>query len=366
MGLGLEWGGTRIHRADPELDERLTDPVERNLAELGRGSTIPTRLKAKPMMAGSTEVTLTLQVNMAFFSQTGGPNNGGVGLSLANCTFENPCGPTDFSQASVNALAGLLPNTQLYFNGGTYTTSSPINLAPGQALRSRTADYSQPATGAARSTILSGGTIGLQGNNTLENIILFPRTAEIASQVGINITGSNNTLTGSQIGNPDNFTFNIGINDNSSNNTRIDNTSINVNNTGITGNASSNITIQNSEIAISFNSSVRGVSFSNGSTASIINTTITIGSVDIATPIGVIANSGSRVGIINSSISMGSGSPTVIGLQANGSGSLITMMGGTIQLGNQNSQISSSNSGGSVIFQGGTLCTVGDNGVSCS
>ncbi|WP_126322271.1 hypothetical protein [Candidatus Rickettsiella viridis] len=41
IGLGLEFGGTHRYRANPTLEERMTDPVERHLAELGQGSFIP-------------------------------------------------------------------------------------------------------------------------------------------------------------------------------------------------------------------------------------------------------------------------------------------------------------------------------------
>lgn len=179
FGIGLEWGGTRVHRADPALDERITDPVERNLAELGRGSTIPTRLKALPQLQGSLgnpnnplrEVIVLFANNIAFFSQTGRPNTGGLGLTLANCTFENPCGPTDFTQASVNTLGGLLPGTQIFFNGGAYSAPGNITLVPGQSLQGRTPDYAEPATDNARS-VLFVPLLTLTGNNALENIIL--------------------------------------------------------------------------------------------------------------------------------------------------------------------------------------------------
>ncbi|WP_240992247.1 hypothetical protein [Rickettsiella grylli] len=53
------------------------------------------------------------------------------------------------------------------------------------------------------------------------------------------------------------------------------------------------------------------------------------------------------------------------GLQADGSGSTITMTGGAIQVG-RGDEISASNDGGSVMFQGGTMCTIDGIGVSCS
>ncbi len=199
IGLGLEFGGTRVRRADPTLEERITDPVERHLAELGEGSFIPTRTNKQFL---GTQV---LQNNIAFFNQTGGPNNDGNGLTLANCTYENPCGPTDFSQAGVDTLNGLLPNTRMYFNGGTYSKTTedvPINLNNGQSMHSRTVDYMQPATGSARS--LLDVQLALNGNNLLENIIVSPHTPgdvprNVQGSFAINVNGSNNQITGSFI-----------------------------------------------------------------------------------------------------------------------------------------------------------------------
>jgi hypothetical protein len=188
-GLGISFGGVRKHRADPSLSERLMDPVDRYLANLGHGSGIPSKTLLYGMGRGSSSVLVS--DNIAFFSQTGTPNNGGTGLTLANCTFENPCGPTDFTDTAVGTLNGLLPNTTLFFNGGSYDAGVVLN--PGQSVRSRTADYTQPATGVARSSFT--GEIDLVGNNTLENIILLPGLT-----IGSAVDGANNSIIGSQVG----------------------------------------------------------------------------------------------------------------------------------------------------------------------
>lgn len=200
VGLGIELGGTHVHRSDPSMEERITDPVERYLAELGRGSAIPSRKIVQ-------YPTLVFN-NIAFFSQSGMPNTGG-GLTIDNCTFENPCGPLDFSQTNVDNLNTLLSNTRMYFNGGIYpsTTGANIILNNGQSLHSRTADYTQPATGAERSTFY--GTLTLNGNNTLENIILLPTTPGTGTGVSAN-DATNLLITGSQIGDTTNR-FSTGV-----------------------------------------------------------------------------------------------------------------------------------------------------------
>lgn len=195
-GLGINFGGVRKHWADPSLSERLTDPVDRYLANLGHGSGIPSKTLLYGMGRGNSSVLVSDSI--AFFSQTGTPNNGGTGLTLANCTFENPCGPTDFSQTGVNNLNTLLPNTNFYFNGGTYPATNgliPLTLNDGQSVFSRTTDYSALATGAARSTFNGG--FNLLGNNTLDSIILN----NTISSVAINAESAPNlVLSNSQIG----------------------------------------------------------------------------------------------------------------------------------------------------------------------
>lgn len=196
-GLGVYFGGVRRHWADPSLSERLTDPVERYLANLGHGSPIPNKTILTMMGTGSRSQLITDDI--AFFSQTGMPNNGGVGLTLANCTFENPCGPTDFSQTGVNTLDTLLPDTLFYFNGGSYPAvngGSALTLNNGQAVFSRTADYSAAASGSARSTF-NGGFI-LTGNNQLIGVIL---NNSIGLGSGVNMNNAQNVqISNTQIG----------------------------------------------------------------------------------------------------------------------------------------------------------------------
>ena len=196
-GLGISFGGVRKHWADPSLSERLTDPVDRYLANLGHGSGIPSKTLLYGMGRGSSAELITTEI--AFFSQTGTPNAGGVGLTLANCTFENPCGPTDFSQTGVNTLNTLLPNTRLFFNGGTYPANNggnALTLNDGQGVFSRTANYSAAASGAARSTF--NGAFSLNGNNQLDGVILNNTGVSAAA---ITSTNANNLLiTNSQMG----------------------------------------------------------------------------------------------------------------------------------------------------------------------
>ncbi|WP_342146759.1 hypothetical protein [Rickettsiella endosymbiont of Aleochara curtula] len=213
-GLGISFGGVRKHWADPSLSERLTDPVDRYLANLGHGSGIPSKTLLYGVGSGSSSQLISNSI--AFFSPNGTPNNGGAALTLANCTFEDPCGPTDFSQTGVNTLNTLLPNTDFYFNGGAYLANNvgiALTLNNGQNVYSRTTDYSALATGSTRSTF--DGAFILNGNNELNGVILnnagvAPTTAGISSGVG----ASNLLINNSQIGSAS-APYNSGININS-------------------------------------------------------------------------------------------------------------------------------------------------------
>ncbi|WP_342147236.1 inverse autotransporter beta domain-containing protein [Rickettsiella endosymbiont of Aleochara curtula] len=210
VGLGIEFGGTHIHRSNPAIEERMTDPVQRYLAELGHGSAIPSRFGTPQLIPGDF---FLISNNIAFFSETGGPNNGGIGLTLTNCTFENPCGPTDLTDLGASMLNTLLPNTLIYFNGGSYNALNVVNgtsgvtLQSGQSVSSRTADFTQPTTGTTRSTF--NGAFILNSNNALNNIILLPTAATIST--GLQSTNATNvSINGSQIGSQNN-SFNNGV-----------------------------------------------------------------------------------------------------------------------------------------------------------
>ena len=213
-GLAVSFGGVDEPRADPSLSERLTDPVERYLANLGHGSGIPSDTELTNLQTGRRSVLSNQSINnlpdgdsseietssVAFFSQTGKPNNGGVGLSMANCTFENPCGPTDFTQTGVNTLNTLLPNTVMFFNGGTYPAtngSSALSLNNGQGVFGMNANYSASASGVARPQF--NGAFLLAGNNTLDSLILNNSLGASTIAIGSN-GGRNLVINNSNIG----------------------------------------------------------------------------------------------------------------------------------------------------------------------
>ncbi|WP_339051264.1 hypothetical protein [Rickettsiella endosymbiont of Xylota segnis] len=288
-GLGISFGGVRKHWADPSLSERLTDPIERYLANLGHGSGIPSKTLLYAMGRGSSSEVISN--NIAFFSQTGTPNTGG-NLTIANCTFENPCGPNDFTQTGVDSLNTILLNTMFYFNGGTYPANNignALTLNVGQSVFSRTGDYSAAATGAARSTF-NGGFI-LNGNNTLDSVIL--NNTLVAPTNGISSTGGQNIMiNNSQIGsagNPYTTGVNllnvsnasitgdtieaslIGLNVLNSTSINVDNTVINANGANAAGvvGAGSQINLNNGVITVTSNAASSSAGISSLSNATV-------------------------------------------------------------------------------------------------
>lgn len=247
LGLGVELGRTHI-RHNPSLEERITDPVQRYLAQLGRGSAIPSRIRTQALTSEAISVS-----NIAYFSQLGTPNNAGMGLTLANCTFENPCGPTDFSQTGINTLSGILPNTLMYFNGGSYPAldtvgTGPITLNVGQSLSSRTADYSQPAQGNARSTF-NGAFVINTNNHVLNDLIILP-TASTSGGNGIHATAGNNiTINDVQIGSTANPFF-IAYNGDGADSGTINNSELFGRDRAIRGAVNTQLTVNNSSLNI--------------------------------------------------------------------------------------------------------------------
>jgi hypothetical protein len=372
FGLGIELGGTHIHRSDPTLEERMTDPIARYLSELGRGSAIPNR---NTVQFADAQLLLN---NIAFFSQTGRPNQDGTKLSLADCTFAAPCGPNDFTQMGINTLNSLLPNTTMYFNGGSYSAvygTDAMTLHAGQSIHSRTADYSQPAQGMERS--LFNGALNLNSNNTLANIILLPIAPNSIGIVAINATSL--SITGSQIGSDSNPFF-IGIFLLGTSQGYIRNSAIFAN--GIlsvgTGN-SANLTVQNSAITMQGNGSA--IQTTSSSLLTLQNSTInvhgngsgamTVGSSRLSSQnssfnvngnnaTGLLSMDNSAINLINSRVNV-SGSGQLNGLRAESNSGTINTNTTQITVSSSNqARVLSTTNNGLIQINNGVLIATGD------
>jgi hypothetical protein len=301
--------------------------VDRYLANLGHGSGIPSKTLLYGMGRGSGSTLISNSIT--FFSQTGTPNTGG-NLTIVNCTFENPCGPNDFTQAGVNSLNPILPNTMFYFNGGTYPAVNGVNaltLNNGQSVSSRIADYSAPATGATRSTF--NGNFNLSGNNTLDGVILDNSGIAVP---GVNTSGTNNLINNSQVGailSP----YNQGVVVNSGSLT-IQNTNIYGTFLGV-GGINSSLTLESSTIDAVGPNTV-GVNLNNTNTQ-ITNTQIkSFGTIGTTNLVGVNASGSSAVNILNSAVEASS-TPAVntVGLRTTDTAG-IEMIGGSLSVSGDN------------------------------
>jgi hypothetical protein len=335
-GLAVSFGGVDEPRADPSLSERLTDPVERYLANSGHGSGIPSETLLTNLEVNKIR-TQTMINNVAFFSQTGKPNNGGVGLSLASCTFENPCAASDFTRTGVNTLNTLLPNTMMFFNGGTYPArdgSSALTLNNGQGVFGMNANYSAAASGAARSTF--NGAFILNGNNTLDSIILNnslgANTTAISSSGGQDLV-INNTAIGSAT-----TPYRAALNLTNNASATLSQSSANLSSSpeGITVSRASSLVVQTSDIKLVNNGGDygEGIHVENNSSLQFISSQLTFTNATVTNPatiIGIASEDSSTVLISDSTITVnGNASTLAVGLLSVGYLNVIKMSGNSI------------------------------------
>ena len=346
FGMGVELGGTHTTRINPTLEERMTDPVGRYLADLGRGSAIPSRLKARPI----PNTFYLYQNNIAFFSQTGAPNNGGLGLSLANCTFENPCGPIDFTNQATTTLNSLLPSTLFAFEDGAFSATdvpggvNPVTVRTGQSI---TSIGSTPAT-------LVGGFI-LEGNNSVNRISLQP-TASTATGPGITVLAGNNQITSTQIGSTA-TPFAIGLRTLDSSGTLISNSTIFASSVGIQ-NEDDGFTVlsaSNLEVDAGTNPGIGINSIGNSITGIGGGSVVTVNGG--ANSIGV-RSASSDLMIINASQIQVTGGNGTVGVDNLGDGALI--------LSNQSISVTGGNNSIGIKDSSTALLTVGNSAINVS
>ncbi len=213
LNLGVRLGGERYPSSHYAIQQRITDPIERHVSQLGHGSETPSRVyfhDLGPQIA---------QSHIFFFNQAISDNSNLIRLSpvtsLSQCTFENPCGPSQFNQDTLTAIASLDPNAVFYFNGGTYTAALhtggpagtvPITLQPNQVLESRTPDYTLTASPAQRTTFIGG--FQLSSNNVLRNINI---QAGSGITTGIESSQSGSSTINSSVIGDNTYAYTIGI-----------------------------------------------------------------------------------------------------------------------------------------------------------
>lgn len=186
IGLQISLGGFSNEAYPTDADERILDPVSRNLSVQSLGNGVPV------VQTEKDEGRTVLERDHIYFFNAVGGSSFNAASGAANCTYENPCNGGSFTQSTVNSINGFEPNTNFYFTPGTYTFSpSPngrIALNGGQSMWGRTSDYFFSASGDNRALFV-GGLDLLQGNNRLDSIRLLNSVTTATS--GAEITALN-------------------------------------------------------------------------------------------------------------------------------------------------------------------------------
>lgn len=196
-GVRISLGGRICNTPYFDIRNRLLDPIERNLGTVNTGSGIPS---SKVKERGPV---LLERDNIWFFAQNGANFDPSQGTQ--NCTYEHPCGASQFVQTNINTINSIAPSTNFYFSPGTYpaTGDSVASNAPGrtsfnsgQSGFGRTLDYTLPAQGAERPVFVGG--FDLPGNNLLDSMVLHNNAG--TQITGINVSGSAVQLNNDEVG----------------------------------------------------------------------------------------------------------------------------------------------------------------------
>ncbi|ASQ45046.1 hypothetical protein clem_02420 [Legionella clemsonensis] len=204
LTLRLTLGGI-AKSEQPNIHERLLDPIPRHLGTWNTGAGIPTQ-----QAYVNTGVQVLTRDNIWFFSSSGAPFVAANGLS--NCTFENKCNSTSFNQLTLDAIDSFSPNANFYLGPATYGTLnsvssmrshttallSTLSLNEGQSIYGRNGDYK------ARQNETIIGSLILSGNDTIDSVTLLNNNGE--NLAGLIIRGSNIRITNSKIGQYSNLT----------------------------------------------------------------------------------------------------------------------------------------------------------------
>lgn len=201
LGIRLTLGAMEKGE-QPKVEDRLLDPIRRHLGTWNTGSGIPSQ-----QAYVNTGVRVLTRDNIWFFSSAGTPFVAANGFS--NCTYENNCLDTSFSQTTVDAIDAISPAANLYLGPGNYGTFSGTSfsssavvqqadfltrlaLNPRQSVYGRNGDFTLTQLRA-----ISGG-FTLSGGNTYDSMLLLNDNSEFTD--GIRITGGDVTISNSVIG----------------------------------------------------------------------------------------------------------------------------------------------------------------------
>lgn len=204
--LRLTLGGVNTAPRDPHqpIQQRLLDPISRNLATLGEGNGEPIVSQQEVVSNANTPVTPVTPVversDIWFFD----PNSSTEFVDVNSCTAEHPCSSAAFNQDTINSINSLSlgPNAAFYFKPGAYSalTDGNPDVLTDDSLYSRTPDYKAPQRGA----IFSGAFI-INGLSELNAITLY-NDANFIQPIGLTLNSGatvllDNSVIGSVINN---------------------------------------------------------------------------------------------------------------------------------------------------------------------
>jgi hypothetical protein len=216
-GVRLTLGGVNYHPRDQHqaIQERILDPIERNMATLGQGAGEPIQKVLTPIISPLPPLPpsppippvppLVERDNIWFFSPTA---TGTFDGTINACTAENPCISTDFTQSTIDGI-NVLKQTDPLIND-ILSTSPSFFLAPTtyDALNAggplvftndwifgRTADFSAPL----QSATLEGSLSFFGDNNLLDHMIVV-NSATTPQPYGILLNTAQLTINTSRIG----------------------------------------------------------------------------------------------------------------------------------------------------------------------
>jgi hypothetical protein len=302
-GLRVTFGGMPDDQCGIEIQRRMLDPIQRNLATLsttqGTGQPV-VKIITRQQTNTSTQQQILERDNIYFFTGTdGSPFDG----TTNSCTFNSPCAANQFTQGNVNIINGLAPGTNFFFNPGTFPLAGALTLNNGQSMFGRTPDFTLPAS-PGNLPLFTGG-LTLLGNNTLDS---FELINDGSQTTGINVNGDNVAMNNIVLGSTNiaqSYQFGIALN--AVQNITINNPTILITRSDIgipsaIVASSSSVSVNGGTINVTNSAAANVITFAIQATNSLVNLTGTTLSNTNITP--NVAAEGLGINAINSTVNV--------------------------------------------------------------
>lgn len=205
VSLRFNAGGTTSENTKEEIEEHLTDPIRRHFGTLYTSSATP--VQGEQEYGARLNESMIIEFdNIWFFTGNNSVLTMDQPITQESCTYENPCSAAQFNQATLDQIALLAPNANLYLGSGHYSaltsdvTPAPLLIREGQHLYGRSTDFLQwPGL----EYVYFDGALILQTNTSLVNLFVL-NVAGSQQTTGIILSGAQNVyLHGVTIGSID-------------------------------------------------------------------------------------------------------------------------------------------------------------------